>query len=69
MEEKKKKTAAQQRATAKWENENYEKILLRVPKGTKEKLNATGESLNGFINKAILARLDQISMDLDTKTE
>lgn len=69
MEEKKKKTAAQQRATAKWENENYEKILLRVPKGTKEKLNATGESLNGFINKAILARLDQISMDPDTKTE
>ncbi|MBO7713958.1 MAG: hypothetical protein J6S85_10340 [Methanobrevibacter sp.] len=69
MEEKKKKTAAQQRATAKWESENYEKILLRVPKGTKEKLNATGESLNGFINKAILERLDQISTDPDTKTE
>lgn len=33
--------------------ERFEKITIQVPKGTKEKIQATGESLNGFINRII----------------
>ena len=38
MEEKKKASEAHMRATAKWEKENYDKVLVRFPKGTKEKI-------------------------------
>lgn len=33
---------AQKRATAKYEKENYDKILVRFPKGTKERILETG---------------------------
>lgn len=40
-----------------WNKENLERISLYVPKGKKEKIkahtDARGESLNGFINRAI----------------
>lgn len=56
MEEKRKVSEAQRRAT-----ENYlktlEEIKVRVPKGKKAEIKAhaesQGESVNGFINKAI----------------
>lgn len=48
---------AQQRAVAKYMKANYDEIKIRVPKGEKEKIKAhaeaRGESLNGFINRAI----------------
>ena len=48
---------AQKKATAKYEANNYDKALLRFEKGKKEVIreHATknGESLNGFINRAI----------------
>lgn len=45
---------AQKRATAKFEKERYDKVLTRFPKGTKERILATGaESLNGFIISAV----------------
>lgn len=48
---------AQQKAVAKYENANYDKILIRMPKGKKDiiKVHADkkGESINGFINRAI----------------
>ena len=48
---------AQKRATAKFEKEAYDKVLVRFPKGTKEKIQATGESLNGYIVKCVLENL------------
>lgn len=48
---------AQQRATNKYISKAYDRINLTVPKGQKERLQAHaeahGESVNGFINRAI----------------
>ncbi len=48
---------AQMRATAKYEKANYDDIRLRVTKGKKEIIKShaqtKGESMNGFINRAI----------------
>lgn len=50
-------TKAAQRAVNKYMKENYDRINLTVPKGEKEKIKAhaesCGESVNGFINRAI----------------
>ena len=53
----KKATAAQMRATAKYEKANYDKVLIRFPKGTKERIAATGKSLNGYVVESVLMRL------------
>lgn len=48
---------AQKKATAKYEQQNYDKVLLRLEKGKKDKIKLhaenRGESLNGFVNRAI----------------
>ena len=48
---------ANQRAVAKYEKAHYDDVRIRVPKGRREeiKTHATinGESLNGFVNRAI----------------
>jgi predicted HicB family RNase H-like nuclease len=48
---------AQKVATAKYEAKVYDKILLRLPRGKKETIQAHAEahseSVNGFINRAI----------------
>ena len=48
---------ARQRATAKYEAKKYDKTLLRMEKGKKETIqihaDQRGESLNGFVNRAI----------------
>lgn len=51
---------AQQRATEKYAKENYDRVLVKFPKGTKEKIQATGETVNGFINRAVEERLKQV---------
>lgn len=38
---------------------NFDRISVTLPKGTKEKITATGESVNGFINRLVAAALDQ----------
>lgn len=52
---------AQIKATSKYESKSYDKILLRLPKGKRELVRAaagrTGESLNGYITKAIDERM------------
>lgn len=59
-------TDAQKKATAKYESENYDKVLLRMPKGERDKIKAfiksirPDESLNEFINKAVDERMKQI---------
>lgn len=60
MEEKKKASEAHMRATAKWEKENYDKVLVRFPKGTKEKILDSGaKSVNGYIVQAVTEKLDK----------
>jgi len=48
---------AQKAATAKYEAKTYDKVLVRMPKGRKEIIQAHAEahseSVNGFINRAI----------------
>lgn len=52
---------AQQKATAKYVRQNYDRIEVKVPKGDKEVLQAhaqaQGESLNKFINRAITEQM------------
>ncbi|MBO7671974.1 hypothetical protein J6S88_01045 [bacterium] len=65
--EKKKVSDAQKRATAKYEAANYDKILTRFPKGTKERITATGaQSVNSFIIGCVLSSLDQIEKEKKT---
>ena len=48
---------AQQEATARYEAKVYYKVLVRLPKGHKAEIQAhaeaRGESVNGFIGRAI----------------
>ena len=48
---------AQQKAVNKYMRENYDRINLTVPKGRKDEIKihaeGQGESVNGFINRAI----------------
>lgn len=48
---------AQQKAVSKYMKENYDEIKVRTPKGQKDIIQAhaaaQGESVNGFINRAI----------------
>lgn len=54
---------AQQRATAKYEAKVYDKLLLRLQKGRKDVIQAhaaaQGESVNGFINRAISETMER----------
>lgn len=50
-------SAAQKKATAKYEQQNYDKVLLRLEKGKKDIIKGhadkAGDSINGYITKAI----------------
>lgn len=60
MEEKKKASPAHMKATAKWEKENYDKVLVRFPKGTKQKILDSGaKSVNGYIVEAVSEKLNR----------
>ena len=61
-EEKKKISAAQSRAVNKYISNHYERFSLLLPPGMKDRIRAAampGESINAFINRAILQLLDQ----------
>lgn len=53
----KKTTKAQQKAVQKYVQKNYDRIVLTIPKGEKDKIKAhaesVGESVNGFVKRAI----------------
>lgn len=36
----------------KWDNENYDKFLVRLPKGSKKLIESVGDTYNGFMVKA-----------------
>lgn len=60
-EGKKNVSKAQQKATNKWINNNYDRINLTVEKGRKDVIKSyadrAGESVNGFINRAVSAAM------------
>ena len=61
-------TKAGQKAVDKYVKANYDNLTIRVPKGRKAELQehakTHGESLNGFVNRAI-----DIVVDMDNKAE
>ena len=66
MENKKREyTQAQNKATQKYIKNNYDSVMLRMPKGKKEQIKAhaesQGESRNGFVNRAIDETIDRES--------
>lgn len=54
---------AQQRAVNKYVANNYDRVLVTMPKGKKDLIKshaeAHGESVNGFINRAIAQAMEQ----------
>ena len=62
---------AQQKATAKYEAKVYDKFLVRVPKGKKDDITEHaknhGESLNGFINRAVDEAIERDAANRESK--
>ena len=60
---------AQQKAVAKYMKENYDELKVRIPKGQKEIIKAhaeaQGESLNAFINRAVIYTMEQDKSDTE----
>lgn len=58
---------AQQKAVAKYMKNNYDELKIRVSKGEKDKIKAhaekNGESLNGFVNRAIDETIKRDTME------
>ena len=54
---------SQIKATTKYEAQNYDKVLVRLKKGERERIKAkadeTGESLNQFIINAVNERIER----------
>ena len=54
-------TPAQRRAVGRYEAANYDKVLVRLPKGDREQIKAAadsaGESMNAYIVGAIRDRM------------
>ena len=61
-------TEAQKRAAAKYKKKAYDRLEIIVPKGKKANLQAyaetRGESLNGFVNRAINETIARDSGDV-----
>ena len=59
-----KEIAEKSRERARKQNEaaknNWDCITCRLPKGTKERIQARGETVNGYINRLILADLERL---------
>ena len=40
--------------------ENYDRISVMLPKGTKDRIQAQGLTINGFVNQLVLAELERL---------
>lgn len=68
MEKQEKKTAADYKKTLqktyKRQNEHikehYDRVSITLPKGTKDRITAAGESVNGFIKRVVLQELEKL---------
>lgn len=58
---------AMDRAIKKYEQEKVDRIIFRVPKGMKEKIQEhaekKGESLSAFLNRAVVETIERESME------
>lgn len=56
-------TEARKQGNRKWDSANLDRISVALPKGEKDKIKAhaqsRGESVNGFINRAILETMER----------
>ena len=63
MSDESKVSKAQQKAVAKYMKNNYDEIKVRVEKGKRDIIKAAaeqaGESLNGYIKKAVDQRMER----------
>lgn len=50
---------AAQKATEKYAKENYDRVLVKFPKGTKEQIRKKSNSVNGFIVDAVKKELER----------
>jgi hypothetical protein len=41
--------------------ENYDRVSVTLPKGTKDRILATGESVNGFISRMVAQELSKVN--------
>ena len=61
MEEKKKASAARVKANDRYNKKAYYSTLVRFKKEDEERIrSAAGDSLNGFISKCVLDRLEEL---------
>jgi uncharacterized protein (DUF1778 family) len=64
------RTEAEDRAIKKYEHEKIDRVLLRMPKGKKDiiqqHVQATGESVNSFINRAVNETIERDNNKTDT---
>lgn len=64
---------AQRKAVAKYNAANYDRIELRIEKGQKQALKehaeARGETLNGFVNRAIREAVERDTASQETTTD
>ena len=45
--------------------ENYDRVSVTLPKGTKERIKARGETVNGYITRLVLADLGKEDEEQD----
>lgn len=57
-EEKERARKAQNSRRNEWIKENRDTIRVTMPKGTKERIQELGYSVNGFINEAVRVMLE-----------
>lgn len=62
------KSRAAMEATRRYESNNYDNVRVLLPKGTKDRIKATGATVNGFINRCVLSQLDSIEQSQGRKT-
>ena len=51
-------SAAQKEAVKRYQEKKYDRVSVLLPAGTKDRITATGESVNGYIVDAVLDALD-----------
>ena len=45
--------------------ENYDRISVTLPRGTKDRIQAQGLTINGFVNELVLAELERLEASTD----
>lgn len=62
------KSKAAMQATRRYESQNYDIVRVLLPVGTKDRIRATGSSVNGFIVKAVQTALNSVQAATDQST-